>query len=131
MKSGFKTDLSLKNHPTRERVWVITSPLIYYSELLHREIEIPENFYTDLSSVPRIPIVFLFWGGKAHREGVLHDYLYRMDSDPVVSYMMANSIFLEAMKMREKPFYIRYPMYTGVCVGGFSAYHKKWVTDKL
>jgi len=132
MKSGFVTELYVELKPSRDdEIWVVTRPLIYNSELLGRQVTVQHGFETDLSSVPRIPFVFWFWGGRAHREGVLHDYLYRGDSYPEVSFSVANSVFLEAMKSRGKPWNVRYPMYWGVTAGGYFSYHKKLVGDKL
>lgn len=131
MKSEFTTDLHLKDHETKERVWITTAPLGFFSARFDIEITVPAGFYTDLSSVPRIPLVFWFWGGRAHREGVLHDYLVRKDSIPVVPLAVANIIFLDAMESRNKPFYVRYPMYAGVWLGAAPFYHKKLVGDKL
>ena len=42
------------------RVWLLESPLVYQSDMLGCDVEIPENFETDLASVPRIPIVYSF-----------------------------------------------------------------------
>ena len=139
MEPGFLTDLDARLKKGGDSVWVIASPLKYWSKLLNRMIVIPtwfetqntDEFETDLASVPRIPIFYEMWGNRAHREAVLHDYLYRIDSDPVVSYSLANSVFLEAMKSTGKPWRIRYPMFWGVVAGGWTAYHKKRVADKL
>ena len=102
-------------------------------------IAIPQYFYTDLASVPRLPIIYTMWGDKAHREGVLHDYLYRKDclvydrltgeTRKGVTREFADDMFLEAMKSRKQPFYIRYPMWMGVRSGGMFAYHKMNVDD--
>lgn len=129
--SKFLTNLVLKDLEENEGIFMIVETLVYYSSLLNKEISIPRGFETDLASVPRIPLVYLSWGGKAHREGVLHDYLFRKNSEPVVSFLLANRIILEAMESRGKPFYIRYPIFVGVCVGGYFCYHKKRVEDKL
>ena len=132
MRSHFITELYVELKPGRDdEIWVVTKPLIYNSELLNCQIIVPVGFETDLSSVPRIPFVFWFWGGRAHREGVLHDYLYRSNSNPNVSFSKANRVFLEAMKSRGKPWNVRYPMYYGVCLGGFFSYHKRIVGAKL
>jgi len=128
---SFLGELCLELKPGKERVWILTQSLSYYSLILKRWILIPAGFETDLSSVPRVPFVFWFWGGRAHREGVLHDFLFRKDSDPVVSFSMANRVFLEAMKSRGKPWNVRYPMYWGVCAGGYWSYHKRKVGDSL
>jgi len=129
---SFLGELYVELKPGRDdEIWVLTKSLSYYSKVLHRWVQIPTGFETDLSSVPRIPFIYLLWGGRAHREGVLHDYLFRKDSDPVVSFMDANAVFLEAMKSRGKPWNVRYPMYWGVCGGGYWSYHKRLVGDSL
>jgi len=112
-------------------IWVLRSPLIYQSDILCCDVEAPTGFQTDLASVPRLPIVYWFWGGRAHREAVLHDYLFRVDSIPVVPFSVANAVFLEAAKSRGKALCIRYPMFWGVWIGGYSSYHKHLVLDKL
>jgi hypothetical protein len=113
-----------------DKIWKLDSPLVYESDLLGL-ITVPEGFETDLASVPRVPFIYMMWGGKAHREGVIHDYLYRIDSKPLASFSQANGVFYEAMQTREKPVYVRYPMWWGVCIGGGSSYHKKFVGDSL
>jgi hypothetical protein len=120
---GFITELDMSLIPGEECRWRLNSPLVYMSELVGR-VEVPAGFETDLSSVPRLPLIYWLWGGRAHREGVLHDALYRLDSKPLVSFNTANKIFLEAMKSRGKPFWVRWPMYLGVCAGGRAFYHK-------
>jgi hypothetical protein len=131
MKSKFLTDLHISLKPSGEGIWVLDQPLIYRSELLGRDVKVQAKFETDLSSVPRVPIVYSLWGAKAHREGVLHDWLYRINSLPEVSFSVANKVFLEAMKSRGKPFYIRHPMYMGVLIGGYPSYHKRYIGASL
>jgi hypothetical protein len=113
-------------------IWELDYSLKYKSDLLNCEITVPAGFQTDLASVPRwIPIASNALMGRAHREAVIHDYLYRKDSNPIVSEFFANRVFLEAMGLREKPWYVRYPMYLGVCLGGWTSYHKLYVNDRL
>ena len=145
MDAGFQTDLDVRLKAGTDGVWIVSSPLKYWSEILKCLIIVPPwfeskepdlsdekaCFETDFASVPRVPIVYEAWGDRAHREAVLHDYLYRTDSIPVVTYSQANSVFLEAMKSTGKPFHIRWPMYLGVLFGGWTAYHKKCVRDQL
>lgn len=130
MKSEFLTELEarLKNE---DEVWILEKPLAYQSELLDRIVEVPAEFETDLASVPRVPIAYTAFGGRAHREAVIHDYLFRKDSDPVVTFMQANRVFLEAMKVRGKSFFVRQSMFMGVCLGGYFSYHKKKVMDQI
>lgn len=110
-----------------DKLWELHRNLIYQSDLLERTLVVPKGFVTDLASVPRIPIAYQAWGGRCHREAVIHDFLYRIDSKPVVSYMIANRVFLEAAKARNKAWFIRYPMFWGVCLGGWMSYHRKVV----
>jgi hypothetical protein len=128
--SEFKSDLCTKLKETNDSVWVLTESLIYDSDLVG-QIIVPEGFQTDLASVPRIPLIYSLWGSRAHREAVIHDYLYRMDSNPIVEFGMANSVFLEAMKVRGKSWYICYPMYWGVCLGAHGCFHIHKVDDLL
>ena len=131
MDSGFTTNLHVLLKSGTDNVWIVDEPLKYYSELLGQLIVIPLWFETDFASVPRVPFAYAAWGDRAHREAVLHDYLYRIDSKPIVTYSQANNVFLEAMKATGKPWRIYYPMYWGVVLGGWTAYHKKRVKDKL
>ena len=139
----FLSELDVYLKPDSDWVWIIKSPLIYQSDLIPEIIIVPQKFETDSSpledglfetdfaSVPRIPIFYEAFGNRAHREAVIHDYLYRIDSKPVVGFMTANRIFLEAMKERGKSFLVRYGMFYGVCLGGYFSYHKKHVKDKI
>jgi hypothetical protein len=120
-------DVRLKDD---DKIWVIDSPLIYESDIVGR-IEVPQGFETDFASVPRIPLIYTLYGDRAHRESVLHDYLYRIDSVPPATYDEANQVFLEAMTVRGKSWFVRKCMYAGVCAGGFTSYHKKRVKDCL
>lgn len=147
MKAGFQTDLQVELKHGGDDVWIVVAPLKYWSLILGRRIVVPTwyeiesepetpedkelRFYTDFASVPRVPVFYALWGSRAHREAVLHDYLYRIDSKPVVTRSQADSIFLEAMKSTGKSFWLRWPMYLGVRSGGWTAYHKRKVRDIL
>ena len=118
-------------------VWVLNKSLVYYSSYLKQrksskpQIVVPEGFETDLASVPRVPIIFSLWGAKAHREAVIHDYLYRIDANPDVKRAVADRVFLEAMGVRQKPKRVKYPMYLGVRIGGWATWHKRLVADEF
>jgi hypothetical protein len=118
--------LDIRDCNDDEHYWELRSPLIYDSDLIGRvKIEVP--FFTDLASTAHVPFVNFIWGGKAHKEAVLHDFLYRTNSKPVVGFAMANSVFIEAMEARGKSFWVRYPMFTGVWIGGYFSFHEKTV----
>ncbi len=40
---------------------------------------LPYGMESDLASVPRLPIIYLMWGDRAHRPAFLHDGCYRTD----------------------------------------------------
>lgn len=127
--SKFLTELNIIE--VGDKLWQLHRNLIYQSDLLSRTFVVPKGFVTDLASVPRIPIAYQFWGGRCHREAVIHDYLYRKDSDPVTSFMMANRVFLEAAEARGKSIQVRYPMFWGVVLGGRCSYHRRLVKDNF
>jgi len=107
-----------------ESTWMVTKPLVYQSDIIGK-IVVPSGFITDLASVPRVPIVYLSWGSRAHREAVIHDFLYRIGCPINVPRYIADSVFLEAMTCRGKPWHIRYPMYAGVRLGGWACWKKE------
>ena len=126
----FLTDLIINQ--LTDSVFELVEPLIYQSDILGGfKVEAPGGFQSDGASVPRVPIAYMLYGNRAHREAVIHDYLYRADSIPEVAFKTANETFLEAMKCRGKPWYVRRSMYIGVCVGGYPSYHKRKVGDSL
>jgi hypothetical protein len=114
-----------------DRTWELDAELIYQSDLLSTVITVPNGFQTDFASVPRVPIAYGLFGGKAHREAVIHDYLYRIDSKPVATRKQADDVFYEAMKLRGKSWFVRWCMWSGVRLGGWTGFHKLKVTDKL
>lgn len=147
--SKFITPLRAPLRDDSDDIYVLEAPLVYQSDLMGL-ICVPTGFQTDLASVPRLPFIYQFFGGRAHREAVLHDFLYRRDATveyrseftatvdctgreigSSVSYREANSVFLEAMNVRCKPLRVAYPMYWGVCVCGWASWHKRNVHDAL
>jgi hypothetical protein len=110
-------DIRLIGYLHGKAIWRLESVLRYGG------IVVPVNFETDLASVPRIPIIFMLWGDRVHKEAVLHDYLYRKNSVPFVTKDQADSIFKYAMK-RKNPAYVYEPIYLGVKYGARKYYHK-------
>jgi hypothetical protein len=129
MKPGFLSDLEVTLLPG-DCIWQIDKPLIYWSDIAGL-LTVPVGFQTDFASVPRLPIVYEAWGDRAHREAVLHDWMYRIDCVIPITFSEANNIFFEAMTARGVRPWIKYPMYWAVCVAGGSSYHKLKVGDCL
>ena len=111
-----------------DNIWRLDADLVYNSTRFGI-ITAPAGLQMDFCSVPRIPLVFDFFGDTCHREGVIHDYLYRIDAVPKLVRSQADYAFLEAMKCRGK--LCAYPMYLGVRIGGWTAWHKRKIGDKL
>ena len=67
-------------------------------------VTVPIGFVYDHESVP-------FIKGTSHRGGLIHDYLCRIDSEPIVSKKQAADVYLEVMKYRCNPWLRRYIKY--------------------
>lgn len=126
----FLSELDAHLKPTCENIWVLDAPLIYESDIVGR-VEVPAGFETDLASVPRLLIIYEMWGNRCHREAVIHDYLYRIDAVPQASKLQADRVFLEAMRVRGKPFFIRWFMFAGVAAFAWMSFHQKKVADPI
>ena len=111
--------MEIKRKNVEDRFSEVLEDLVYYSEILQSEIIVPKGFITDKASVPRVPIIYWFFGDRAHRESVLHDYLFQTH---LVSFTKANAIFREAMAARDKNFLVRGGMWSGVAIGGYFSY---------
>jgi hypothetical protein len=129
MKSGFMTQLDVEL--IDDAIWMLKSPLVYCSQHLAEIIQVPIGFQTDFCSVPKVPIIYEKWGDRAHREGVLHDYVYCKDSIPVVQFDTANELLREAMISRGVHVDIYEPMYWAVCCFGHKYFHKRNVMDQF
>lgn len=107
--------------PTADGWWVLRAPFmatIYGNEEgLQQDILVPENFPTDLASVPRLPGAFLLFGEKARRSAVLHDWLYGQRADR----SFADAVFYAAMAHEEKG-WRRLLMWAAVRLGGWAYY---------
>lgn len=123
--AGFATKLYVD--VLDDGLYKLTAPLVYYSDILAKEIESPEDRETDFASVPRVPIVYWFYGNRAHHESAIHDELYRSG---IVTRRTADRIFLEAMKSRGKGLFVRWGMYLGVRLGGWIAWRKYRAAEK-
>ena len=117
METKFLTEL--KTQDIDDENSFLLEDLIYQSKIYKGIITVPRGFVSDGSSTPRVPIIFLLYGDRSHREGFLHDFLYRTH---LTSKKMADDIFFEAMESREKSFFLKWGMYLGVKLGGFSSY---------
>lgn len=101
--------------------WKLIAPLYYNSALLQKQVMVPEGFETDFASVPRLPLAYLFAGGKANAAAIVHDYFCVTKEIP---RSLADEVFLEAMEATGIPAYTRYLMY--VAVRGYALATFQW-----
>jgi len=71
----------------------LLEPFGFYSDILGRAIEVPKGFVHDYESVPLIR-------GTSKRGGVIHDYLSRINSVPVVTKKQAADVYFEVMETK-------------------------------
>jgi len=72
----------------------LAEPFRYYSLILDTVIEVPIGFICDYESLPILK-------ATSKRAGVIHDYLCRIDSDPVVTKSTAAAVYNEAQALRD------------------------------
>ena len=90
--------------------WKLVWPL-FWRKGTTDEIKVPSGFETDLDSVPRVPVVYAGFKGRATKSAVLHDYLCEKPGFP---RKKADQIFLDAMKDEGVPWRHRWPVYLAV-----------------
>ena len=93
MKPEFCTDLVTKEL-IGSKYAELTRAFTYSSAILRRTIWVPTGFVCDYESVPLLR-------GTSKRAGVIHDYLCRTDSSPVVTKQTAASVYAEAQQLRD------------------------------
>jgi hypothetical protein len=123
--SRFLTPLRLERVEDRSKdgrgTWKLLSDLVYESDVAGIRITAPEGFVTDLASVPRLPFAYLLTGGIGHAAAVIHDVLY---SGHQVTRKVADEVFYEALLVVGIPKWQAWLMWSGVRVGGGSAWRK-------
>jgi len=67
-------------------IWILLSDFVYHhapTDYLQEDftVTVPAGFYTDWASVPRLPWVYMKYGNTGHEAALVHDYLYRLDSE--------------------------------------------------
>ena len=107
---------TLKAECINDDKWKLISPLVYESDIVGN-ITVPAGFECDFASVPRIPVVYMFFGDEAHQAATLHDYLYRYAA---VKRKVADQVFKEAMSVsgvgwKRFPMYWAVRLFGGVC----------------
>ena len=92
--SKFLTRLYLANADDSDTGrWYLFAPLIYESDVAGRIITVWAGFPSDLTSTPRIPIIYEACGNIAVRAVVIYDYLYSSGRE---SRAVADAVLHEA-----------------------------------
>lgn len=125
----FITTLKAEHLPGQSRLIKLLGPLHFYSSVLRRVVSVPTGFVCDMESIPRLPFAYWICGESSPESGVLHDYLYRHDSNPRLSRSEADRVYREACEVDGNYGLQRWVKWCGVRVGGFRAYHKYAVRD--
>lgn len=102
--------------------WKLLDGLIYDSEVPGvGRIIVPKGFTTDFASVPRLPLAFLLFGGRANLAATLHDWLYTRGIFPK---RVADAVFYEAMRSTGIGWWTAWWMWIGVACtwGGYKAW---------
>lgn len=125
--------------------WRLVEPFTYYTEELNTDnpnvteemahidlhdehnllvrcainINVPANYITDLTSVPRILWSVFPPNGRYAKAAIVHDYLY---SNALGNKAWADAVFLEAMTVLGVPKWRRTVMYWAVRLFGRGAY---------
>ena len=90
MKTSVQAPIRIERIPGTKLVRMI-SPFYFYSEVLGRAGCIPVGFIYDEESIPILK-------GSNPEAGAIHDYLCRIDSDPVVSQYVAAKVYREFIR---------------------------------
>lgn len=117
--SRFMSALRVERTAPGSSDWILTSDLVFLSDVLKRQITVPAGFVTDFASVPRLPLAFLLFGRVADEAAAVHDYLYSTGS---CSRKLADEVFAEASKACGVSAWRRGPMWLGVRLFGAGRY---------
>lgn len=100
MKVEFPTTLDVRFRHAKEGVrWHLLSPFVVIVNGLEQDqriIRVPAGFMTDFASVPRLPLIYLAYGNKAHLPAIPHDFLYS-EGGTEADREYADLVFLHGM----------------------------------
>ena len=99
--------------------WTLTEPMTWEIGSSGVLITVPENFVHDKASIPRALWSFLPKNGQYTRAAVIHDYLYWSQR---CTREQADNLLVIAMKESDVGWWTRRTVFSGVRVGGESAW---------
>lgn len=104
------------------RLYLVRQFPTYQSDVADKVITGPDNFVTDLGSVPRIPLIYDIIGDIAIEPYIIHDLLYNTTE---LSRKLSDEVLLEALETVGISRFKRYQIYAGVRLGGSTSYGSK------
>lgn len=107
----------------KEDRYILQSPLVFDADFA--TITIPAGFVTDYATVPRMPIIYLAYGNRAHKSATLHDYLYRIGASPDLTRDRCDRLFKQSMLASGHARWIASGMWLGVRSLGWVFYKKR------
>lgn len=111
--------------PDGEERWELLTEVDYLSAVLRGRLRIAPGFVSDFASVPRLPLAYWLFGGRARRAALPHDFLYQThltDLIVVDGKPLADALFREIMLLVGDGWAVRSFMWLGVHLGGQSAW---------
>lgn len=101
-------------------------------EVFEHTVVVPEGFVTDLASVPRFLWTIIPPFGKYTAAAVVHDYLYGVQriGDTAIERVLADRIFMEAMKELGVRRTRRWAMFRAVRMFGWAPWRNKIVMEQ-
>lgn len=100
--------------------WWVNEEIIYETAAANMTIVVPKGFPTDLTTVPKIPLIYETFSDEAIKAAIIHDYLY---VSKIVSRKLADQIFDEAAHASNVPAWKRKIMY--IVLRNFGWYYYK------
>jgi hypothetical protein len=106
-------------------VFKLVHPVVFYSDILQRDVIVPHNYYTDFASIPDFLKDRIDVNGKHREAAIVHDFLCTNGKDLDVSQRLADNVFEEAMIVLEVPKMERWLMAQAVrCFQKFTHWRK-------
>lgn len=106
------------------QLFILDAPFSFRSDLLGCTITVPKGFVTDLASIPRLPVIYLYLNGIADQAGAIHDYAY---STGLVSRLAADRVLREACLVLGVPAWKAWLIYAAVRLFGENHYAKNYI----
>jgi hypothetical protein len=120
------SELKTTTSPRDKKKDVVLEDWTFYSERLGCNVTVEKGFEFDWDSVPRLPIVYLLFKGRAKEEACAHDWLYvhgRACGKPI-ERKTADLVMHDAMVVKQRKARYKVPIYLGVRIGGWRGWNK-------